>query len=67
MAPSARSAYGSSPVLSARWRLIEKDSNGSKFPVRDALCGRPLFAVAHRVAVTGASHDRVLTLGHPEQ
>ena len=29
LAHSARSAYGSFPVLSARWRLIEKDSNGS--------------------------------------
>jgi hypothetical protein len=39
LAPSARTAYGSFPVLSARWRLIGKDSNGVEGGRRSAARG----------------------------
>ena len=43
LAPSARTAYGSFPVLSARWRLIGKDSNGSTWSVRQAVAEWPVL------------------------
>lgn len=65
LAPSARSAYGSFPAFSAHWRLIGKDSNGSRVRIagttpRGHICdtreAAPSFRA--RLAETGSAHHR---------
>ena len=69
LAPSARTAYGSFPVLSARWRLIGKDSNGSIWRVPRAIGERPVLAHSGRLKSTLGCHSNVkveLAIGEPD-